>query len=89
MTALRIAELELVDFRASDRWIRNFKQRHDIGERLFHGDSGSADQVYAEIAEVGLPKFLHGVDLHGIYNMDETGLNYRSLPKRTHDSQLL
>ena len=61
MTALRIAELELVDFRASDRWIRNFKQRHDIGERLFHGDSGSADQVYAEIAEVGLPKFLHGM----------------------------
>ena len=52
-----------------------------------HGESGSADKVYAEIAEVGLPKLLLGVDPNKIWNVDETGLNYRSLPKRTLTSQ--
>ena len=43
--------------------------------------------MYAEIAEAGLPKLLQGVDLNDVYNMDETGLNYRSIPKRTLASQ--
>ena len=43
--------------------------------------------MYAEIAEAGLPKLLHGVDLNVVYNMEETGLNYRSIPKRTLSSQ--
>jgi hypothetical protein len=68
----------LVNFRASDGWIRNFKKRHGIDERVLHGEAGSADQVYVEIAEAGLPKILHGVDYNDVYNMDETGL--RSLP---------
>jgi hypothetical protein len=86
--ALRLAgELNLAEFRASDGWIRNFKKRHGIGEHVLHGETGSADQLYAEISEVGLPKPLHGVDLNDIYNMDETGLNYRSIPKRTLASQ--
>jgi hypothetical protein len=88
MKALRLsAELKLVDFRASDGWIRNFKKRHGIGEVVLHGEAGSADQVYAEIAEVGLPKILQGADSNDIYNVDETEWNYRSIPKRTLTSQ--
>jgi hypothetical protein len=88
MKALRIsAELKLVDFRASDGWILNFKKQHGIGEQVSHGEAGSADQAYVEIAETGLPKLLQGADLKDIYNMDETDLNYRSVPKRTLGSQ--
>ena len=77
----------LTEFRASDGWIRNFKKRHGIGEVVLHGEAGSADQVYAEIAEVGLPKILQGADPNDIYKVDETGWNYRSIPKRTLASQ--
>ena len=39
-------------------------------ERVLHGESVSADRMYAEI-EVGLPKLLHGVYLHDIqYGFD-------------------
>ena len=84
--ALHLAgELKLEEFRASDGWIRNFKQRHRIDEHVLHGEAG---RVYVEIAEVGLPKLLQDVDPNDdSYNMDETGLNYRSIPKRTLGSQ--
>ena len=39
--------------------------------------------VYVHIAQAGLPKLLEKVSPYDIYNMDETGLNYRTLPKRT------
>ncbi len=71
----------LTEFRASDGWIRNFKKRHGIGEVALPGEAGSANQVYADITEIGLPllpKILQGVDPNETYNMDETGWNYRS-----------
>ena len=52
---------------------------------FLHGESGSADQVYVEIA-----KLLQDVDPNYVYTMDETGfnvVNYRSIPKRTLGSQ--
>jgi hypothetical protein len=64
-----------------------FKEKERFGERVLHGEAGSADQGYIEIAEAGLPKLLQGVDLNDVYNMDETGLTYRSILKRTLGSQ--
>ena len=43
--------------------------------------------MYVDIAEVGLPTLLQDVNPNDVYNMDETGLNYRSITKRTLSSQ--
>ncbi len=48
------AELNLVDFRVSDGWIRNFEEQHGIGEGAFYREAGSANQVYAKISKVDL-----------------------------------
>ena len=58
-----------------------------INVQTLHGEAASADEVSVHIVRAMLPELLKGVDPHDIYNMDETGLNYRALPKRTLGSQ--
>jgi hypothetical protein len=42
---------------------------HSLSQKVvLHGEAGSANQVYVEIAEVGLPKHFQGVDAYDIYN---------------------
>ena len=83
MFACYASELGLSDFKASGKWFSRFKKRHGINQQVLHGEAGSADMVYVHIAQAGLPKLLENVSPYDIYNMDETGLNYCTLPKRT------
>ena len=85
--ARAIAERTKVSLKACPHWIQNFKHRHRINVQTLHGEAASADEVSVHIARAMLPELLKGVDPHDIYNMDETGLNYRALPKRTLGSQ--
>ncbi len=75
--------MQIIPFKASGYWILRFKKRHGISQIILHGEGASADKDYVEIARIMLPKLLHGSSPHDIYNMDETGLNYRGLPTRT------
>jgi hypothetical protein len=87
--AKQIAEkMQIIPIKASGNWILQFKKRHGISQVILHGEGASADKVYVEIARIMLPKLLHGSSPHDIYNMDETGLNYRGLPTRTLGSQV-
>ena len=72
-------------FTASSGWLTRFKERHSIrelsiqGERLSSDNSGSDEfkEIFNSILQQG------GYDLDNVYNSDETGLAWKSLPRRT------
>jgi hypothetical protein len=77
------SEFGLSNFKASLNWYNSFKKLHGIDQKVRHGDGGSADMVYVHIAQAGLPILLKDVNPQDIYNMDETGLNFRTLPDKS------
>ena len=73
------------DFKASWCWYGKFKKRKGLNQKALHGEGGEVDQndpntlaalelLYQEIARY---------DPEDVYNMDETGLFFRVLPKYT------
>ncbi len=76
-------KLGLTNFQASANWVLHFKQRHGIDQKVRHGEAGSADHTYVHIAQAGIPLLLRDVSQHDQYNMDETGVNFRTLPKES------
>ena len=73
------------DFKASTGWLKNFKSRHGIRELHIEGESLSSDSVSASQMK---QKFLDIVESEGytrddVYNADEMGLNWKSLPKKS------
>ena len=76
-------QLGFPNFKGSGKWLRYFKKRHRTNQKVLHSAAGSADMVHVYIAQAqsGLPALLKDVSPYDIYNMDETGLNYRTLPK--------
>lgn len=73
------------NFKASSGWLRNFKARHGIRQLSIHGEAMSAD---TQGAEDFIQKFKTEVmdedwDEDLVYNADETGLNWKALPRKT------
>lgn len=73
------------NFKASVGWLDKFKFRHGIrqldisGEKLSADSTGIADfqeMLQSKIAELNLVR-------EQVYNCDETGLNWKALPKKT------
>ena len=78
-------ELGIQDFNASEGWLWRFRRRHALGNRVVRGEAASApldevnpfrDMITKIIDDEGLIKAQ-------IYNFDETGLFWRSLPTNT------
>lgn len=72
-------------FQASSGWLRNFKLRHGIREIGLHGEKLSAS---TEAATKFVKEFIEFVESEKyeeefIYNADETGLFWRSLPRKS------
>lgn len=72
-------------FNASEGWLHRWKKRHGIRHVIIAGEKLSAD---ADAAKDFVTKFEQFVTEHNlvadqIYNVDETGLNYKMLPKTT------
>lgn len=73
------------DFKASSGWLSKFKQRHGIRQLDVQGESLSGDTVAAE-AFIQLFKEIvgdKGFSRDDVYNADETGVNWRSLPRKS------
>ena len=70
----------LTKFKASNSWLARFKKRSGVGHRQLHGEAGSAqlDKYKREITD--LKSLTDQYDLDKIYNLDESGLFFRSLP---------
>jgi hypothetical protein len=66
----------------SEGWLHGFKSRHKIKSRRLFGESGAAqlgeecERIMADIREAA-----RGYDARDVYNMDETGFNWRTVPE--------
>lgn len=73
------------DFKASWQWFDRFRTRHGLQKVLLHGEGGEVDKDNPELlAELnGLNALIDQYDSENVYNMDETGLFFRLLPRCT------
>ncbi len=86
--ARHVAEsLNLVDFKASNGWIRGWLWRNEMGRSVrLHGEATDLDLKEAETAMLTLRRQPQnaGYQLKDIFNMDETGILYRCLPNQSY-----
>lgn len=72
------------NFSASNGYLQNWARRHGWVNVALHGCGASANVAEAEARMAKIRRQLHGVDPYLVYNVDETGLLYRSLPSRSY-----
>lgn len=70
-------------FKASSGWLRRLFVRHNISYRIINGESASVDANVVNEWLSKLPELIEGYELRDIYNMDETGLFYRYINKKS------
>lgn len=63
--------------------MEKFKRRHSLKTIVLHGEKSSADTTSAELFKETFQDLLQTYDEDDIYNADESGLLWRSLPNRT------
>ena len=81
--AKEIAEKsELEGFKASNGWFDKWKQRHSIKRVSICGESGDVSGATVDSWKERLPEILQGFAMEDIYNLDETGRFWRSLPEK-------
>lgn len=73
------------NFKASDGWLSSFKKRHGLRKRQIHGEKLSADTDSATKFKETFRNFIkeEGYLDENIYSGDETGLNWKLLPRTT------
>ncbi|XP_043268559.1 jerky protein homolog-like isoform X2 [Venturia canescens] len=76
-------------FKASNGWLYRFKRRHGIRQWAFQNEKVTVDDVQSEQFVKDLKKFIdfHTYESVNIYNVDETGLNWKSLPEKNKSSE--
>ncbi|XP_024943536.1 jerky protein homolog-like [Cephus cinctus] len=72
-------------FKASNGWLNNFKRRHGIHHLCVQGERLSSDTESANTFVDEFKRFVedNGYTKRNIYNADESGLSWRSLPRKT------
>lgn len=85
--AKREAQLRgIAKFKASDGWLARWRWRYGVGKSVhLHGEAGDVDLEAAEKEMQALRDKLveGGYAADHIFNMDETGLFYRAMPRRS------
>jgi hypothetical protein len=83
--ALHIAtRLGIEDFKASNGWIKGFKQRHSVVYKTVSEECKSVDSsTVEEWRKEQLLKIFYCYEPMNIYNADETGLFFRLPPNKT------
>lgn len=77
-------------FSASIGWLSRWKERHGVRQLSVTGESLSAAMDDSHNFKIKFEKMVADEKLHPaqIYNADETGLNYKMLPRKTLASKL-
>jgi hypothetical protein len=94
-TSIKILAMEIYDemkrndpgikeFTASNGWLHNFIKRHNLKNIPLHGESGSVDENEIRNPLNDLRTKILSYNEADVYNMDETGLFYRQLPRRSY-----
>ena len=80
---LEIAErLNVPDFKASNGWLDRWKTRNNIKQRVISGESGEVSSDTVQSWMERLPLITEGYDAKDIWNTDETGCFWKSLPDK-------
>ncbi len=77
------SQLGYGNFTASNGWLESFQKRHSISSSVLSGEGASVDKGIVEDWTKRLPEVLKGYKAEDIFNADETGLFYRTLPNRS------
>ncbi|KAK3851777.1 hypothetical protein Pcinc_041598 [Petrolisthes cinctipes] len=77
--------LNIPDFKASEGWVTRFKVRHGLSNKKTHGESLDAATENIDQFRDKLRRLIdcEGLSLNQVYNADETGLYFRSIPTNT------
>lgn len=72
-------------FTASEGWLSRWKKRHGIHLLTISGEKLSADQAASSRFTEEFAAFVEaeGLGAEQLYNIDETGLNFKMLPEKT------
>ena len=88
LAAANFAEkMNMPNFKASDGWLYRFRKRHALCDTKVSGESASAPTEDIEPCRQKLKKIIddEGLVLTQVYNFDETGLFWKSLPVNTQE----
>ncbi len=79
-STLSISDL---DFKASWQWLSRFRTRRGLQKMLLHGEGAEVDKNDPELLSTleELYSIIAQYDPENVYNMDETGLFFRLLPR--------
>ena len=79
------AHLGFSDFKGSEGWLWRFRNRHGLFNKVLHGEAGDADESSVAPFREKIKNLVsdEGLFLSQIYNADETGIFWRSMPKNT------
>jgi hypothetical protein len=72
------------EFVASNGWLHRFKNCYGLKNINLHGEMGDVDLAAIDVEIKKLRLKLAEFNLDCIFNMDETGLFFRCLPKRAY-----
>ena len=70
-------------FTASTGFQWSFSKRHDLKNLAIQGEQASSDIISACDFQFHFNSVIEGYSPHHIFNCDETGLQYRLLPRKT------
>ncbi|KAG7177538.1 Tigger transposable element-derived protein 7-like 7 [Homarus americanus] len=84
--AVKLAShMGIENFEACDGWLWRFRNRHGMCNNITHGEAGSAPTEDIEPFRDRLNDLIksEGLLISQVYNVDESGLYWRSLPRNT------
>lgn len=83
--ALEVAkDLNCDSFKASNGWLQSFVKRNELAFGKISGESGDVDPVVADDWKSRLPELCRGYAPRDRFNMDETGLYYRTTQDKSY-----
>lgn len=71
------------NFLASKGWLDRFKNRYGIRQLSLCGEKMSADQDAVDVFKTEFEEMVEGYTMDQLFNADETGLNFKMLPKKS------